>query len=69
MSEHRVSGQLAGQYRILLGRSTSERDKSIEAVLHIDADNAWSVRFIVTETGRKKEWGGLSQAIRHYDNA
>ncbi len=65
---------IAGQYRSTLASTASSRGMTrLTAVLIVERDNAWSVRFVV-DVGRgalpldyEHEHTGLSAAIRDYE--
>lgn len=67
---HRVDGELAGTYEMMLASfSTGDRagNKRLLGVLTVDAENTWRFGFRVVIHGKKREYSLLSRAIHIYD--
>ena len=63
-----VSGQLKGEYQILLASDNGE--KTLTANIVIQDDNSWHVDFTVIVKGKPSGqiYGTLAGAIREYDS-
>ena len=65
---HPVSGRLAGDYVISLAACADvNMQKYLLAILTVDKDNTWHVRFSVSADEQTTDFSALSQAIRAYD--
>lgn len=71
MRDESISGKLAGEYKIDLASRMSARDEGnnrrLRAVLVIDEDNGWYLRFDVERPTGRAESHALSTAIREFD--
>lgn len=72
MNSHEVSAaDLSGAYTVQLCGSFSAEPygdrKRLEAVLTVESDGAWNVRFRFTSHGHVEWHSGLSAALRAYN--